>query len=223
MCTNKQGTGFIEDSDGHVLTCMHVVAHKVDFLRSGNHEPEWISGRVTAELPDGTRIAATLVAADASLDIALLKLHPSSGDPPFALKPLLFAPHLPEVGEPVFCIGHPTGIPYACRFGFLSNQRRSLSDFPEDFLNCMAVDLKKMDPDFSYLDLDLRGAPGLSGAGLCNQDGNVFGVLNGGSPHYTFPGALSTYGVPLARIQDFIGTQKKRTGGIFVHGRRISS
>lgn len=218
--STKHGTGFINNSDGNILTCYRLVADKVGFLQSGKYAEKWIPGHVTAQLGDGSRIAAKLVAADSGYDMALLKLSTTVNQP---VKPLSFAPHLPEVGDAIFCLGHPNQVPYAFRYGFLSNPSRSPGDFPEEYLETLVPDRKVLQPDFSFLDLDIRGAPGIVGAPLCNQDGEVFGILSGGSPEMTMPGYLSSYGIPMGIIQDFVKREQKRTGGVFVRGRSFRS
>ncbi|KAH7844150.1 hypothetical protein Vadar_024891 [Vaccinium darrowii] len=100
---SKHGTSFINNNDGHVLTCFHLVADKVEYLRAKKYSEGWIPGRVTAKLNDGTLISAKLVATDASNDLALLKLLSTSVNHPVALKPLSSPP---KVGDALFYLGH---------------------------------------------------------------------------------------------------------------------
>ncbi|KAH7842866.1 hypothetical protein Vadar_009922 [Vaccinium darrowii] len=118
---SKHGTGFINDNDGHVLTCFQLVADKVEYLRTEKYSEGWIPSLVTAKLDDVTLIFAKLVAVDASNNLALLNLLSTSVDHPVDLKPLSFALHLPKVGDALFCLGQHYGVPYALRYGFLSN------------------------------------------------------------------------------------------------------
>jgi S1-C subfamily serine protease len=80
------GTGVVMDSEGHVLTNAHVVEGATS---------------VTVTLGDGDVRAATVVASDASADIAVLLVEDSSG-----MVPADFADDEPAVGDQVIAIGN---------------------------------------------------------------------------------------------------------------------
>src|SRR6266516_4248034 len=85
------GSGFVIDTDGHILTNAHVVqgADKIE---------------VTFPQDQQAPVTADVVGADPSTDIAVLKVDPSSQD----LHPLpLGNSRDVQVGEPVVAIGNP--------------------------------------------------------------------------------------------------------------------
>jgi S1-C subfamily serine protease len=104
-----QGSGFVYDRDGHVVTNQHVVA-------SG--------GSITVTFWDGSTYAASLVGSDRSTDLAVLdvdapasKLHPL---------PLGDSSEL-EVGDPVVAMGSPFGLEGTVTSGIVSALHRQMT------------------------------------------------------------------------------------------------
>ena len=83
-----QGSGFLVDSSGHILTCEHVIENEKEATI-------WISGE---------RFEASVIAKDKELDLALLKLRGSQL--PDA-NPLNFRVEPPKLGEDIFAMGFP--------------------------------------------------------------------------------------------------------------------
>ena len=81
------GSGFLVDSDGHVITAAHVVQ---------------TADRVEAEFVDGSRISAVVIASDPLADLALLRLETI----PTGVQPVrLGDSDRAIVGERVFVVG----------------------------------------------------------------------------------------------------------------------
>ncbi len=103
------GTGFVLDTDGHILTNYHVVAG---------------ASQVTVGLSDDKSIDAKVLGTDPSNDLALLKVDPSGLD----LKPLqLGNSSTAEVGDPVLAIGNPFGLDRTLTTGVVSALQREIS------------------------------------------------------------------------------------------------
>lgn len=108
-----QGSGFIIDAEGHVLTNHHVVA-KADNIK--------------VSLKSGKSYEAELVGSDKKLDIALLKI-----DPDEALPTVDFgeSENL-KVGQWVVAIGNPFGLNYSVTAGIISAKGRTIGHSPYD-------------------------------------------------------------------------------------------
>ena len=85
------GSGFVLDTDGHIMTNNHVIADAAD------------GGRITVMFSDGARVQAELVGRSPSYDLAVIKLTESH-----PLTPLPVGDsEAVRVGEPVVAIGSP--------------------------------------------------------------------------------------------------------------------
>ena len=102
------GSGWVLDSEGHVVTNQHVV--------DGASE-------VTVKFHDGTEIQADVVGTDASSDVALLKLNEIPED----LQPLeRSSSESLRIGDPVVAIGSPFGLEGTVTAGIVSAKNRQL-------------------------------------------------------------------------------------------------
>ncbi len=105
----SQGSGFVYDDEGHVITNQHVVAG----ARS-----------VSVRFADGTTYDAKVVGADPSTDIAVLDVDA----PEAALSPLDLADSASvEVGEGVVAIGSPFGLEQTVTTGIVSALHRQIT------------------------------------------------------------------------------------------------
>ncbi len=145
-----QGTGWIYDNDGHIVTNNHVVAD---------------AAGVTVIFYDGTWADAEVVATDPQADLAVLKVTAPDGYPwrPLALAS---ADDL-RVGHSVIAIGNPYGYANTMTTGIVSALGRS---FPTDQLGASRYSL----PDVIQTDAAIN--PGNSGGPLLNLQGEVVGV-----------------------------------------------
>ena len=104
-----EGSGFVIDTDGHIVTNAHVV----DGATS-----------ITVRFQNGKTVKATLVGTDQSSDIAVIKadadasqLHPLSWGSSSAL----------QVGQDVAAIGSPFGLPETLTSGIVSALNRTIT------------------------------------------------------------------------------------------------
>jgi S1-C subfamily serine protease len=104
------GSGFVWDEQGHVVTNMHVIAGAAE---------------ATVKLADGRDYPATLVGASPAHDIAVLKIAFQGQTP----KPVAVGTsHDLRVGQKVFAIGNPFGLDWSLTTGIVSALDRSLDN-----------------------------------------------------------------------------------------------
>jgi S1-C subfamily serine protease len=103
-----QGTGFVIDSEGHILTNNHVVAN------AENLEVTFIGQK---------KLQAKLVGRDPVSDLAVIKVNPFSG---MKVSPLGDSEGL-VVGQRVIAIGNPFGFQHTATAGFISALNRDLA------------------------------------------------------------------------------------------------
>ena len=112
--SSAQGSGFVYDGEGHIVTNQHVVAD---------------AGSLTVILWNGTEYGATLVGTDPSTDLAVLKIDA----PPSALHPLTLADSSAvSVGDPVLALGSPFGLEGTLTQGIVSALHREMTA-PNDY------------------------------------------------------------------------------------------
>ncbi len=140
------GSGFVVSADGKIITNEHVV----DGAR-----------QVTVSLGvDGTARPATVLAADASKDLALLQVDTGGK----ALKALKLADSgRVQIGDTTYAIGNPFGLDHTFTSGIVSALDRDLQA-PDGT------------PIHGALQTDAAINPGNSGGALLNADGDVIGV-----------------------------------------------
>jgi S1-C subfamily serine protease len=103
-----QGSGFIVDASGLILTNAHVV-DKTD--------------KVIVGLQDGRRLEGTVVGLDPLTDLAVVRL---SGAGPWPLAPLGNSDQL-QVGDWAIAVGNPFGLDNTVTLGIISNLNRNAS------------------------------------------------------------------------------------------------
>ena len=137
------GSGFVISSDGFIVTNNHVIENATS---------------IKASFADGLELTSTLVGADPSTDIAVLKIYDGE------LKPLQFAnSELLEAGQIAIAIGNPMGLQHTVTAGVVSATGRSLR-----------ASNGRMIDDVIQTDAALN--PGNSGGPLVNSEGKVIGV-----------------------------------------------
>lgn len=117
-----EGSGFVLDTEGHVVTNAHVVTDD----STGKRVP---ARQVFVEFPSRNVVGADIVGFDPFADVALLKVNPDG----VRLHPLqLGDEHEVVVGQPVAAIGSPFGEQQSLSVGVVSATDRavkSLTDF----------------------------------------------------------------------------------------------
>ena len=137
------GTGFVVSSDGKIVTNEHVVDG---------------ASSVTVKLPTGKTMTAQVLGADASKDLALLKVDATN------LHALSFGDSSGlQVGDNVYAIGNPYGLDHTLTSGIVSALNREI-DAPDGT------------PITGAIQTDAALNPGNSGGPLLDADGKVVGV-----------------------------------------------
>ncbi|MEZ6075707.1 MAG: trypsin-like peptidase domain-containing protein [Pirellulaceae bacterium] len=151
MRLEGQGSGFVVDTAGHILTNTHVV--------SGG-------GVIEVTLCDGRRLPAEVVGVDELTDLAVLKIKADGlmavewGDSDAVV-----------AGTPVWAAGSPFGLQQTVTFGIISGKHRV--DFRATRYD------KNVPGGTAYGDMmqsDVALNPGNSGGPLVNSKGEVIGV-----------------------------------------------
>jgi S1-C subfamily serine protease len=140
------GSGFVIDTEGHLLTNNHVVEG---------------ANRIQVKLGSSdTTYQAKVVGADPATDLALLKVEA----PADQLHPLTLGHSSEmEVGDPVVAIGNPFGLDHTVTSGIVSALQRQI-EAPDGFSITHVIQT------------DAAINPGNSGGPLINADGEVIGI-----------------------------------------------
>jgi putative serine protease PepD len=143
--SQAEGTGFVIDASGDIVTNAHVV----DGATS-----------IKVRFQNGKTAKATLVGADDSTDIAVIKVSVDSAQ----LHPLTFGTSKTvEVGQEVAAIGSPFGLPETMTAGIISAVNRTITA-PNNYSISGAI---QTDAAINH---------GNSGGPLLNMNGEVIGV-----------------------------------------------
>jgi serine protease Do len=145
------GSGFVWDTEGHIVTNNHVVDG---------------ADRIRVTFSDGTTVPATLVGADPDSDLAVVQVDL----PADKLQPVQVADSTQvKVGELVVAIGNPFGLEGTMTLGIVSALGRSL---PADSATTQGTTYTI--PDVIQTDAPIN--PGNSGGVLVDDQGRVIGV-----------------------------------------------
>ena len=140
MVQNSLGSGVIVSAEGHVITNNHVV-DQVD--------------EIEVQLSDGRSKKARLVGADATVDLAVLKIDEPN------VKPLKFGDSdAVQAGDFVLAIGNPFGFEETVTDGIISSKGRP----------------NRVDGFGDYLQTNAAINPGNSGGPLINLQGEIIGI-----------------------------------------------
>lgn len=143
---NGNGSGFVYDKLGHIVTNSHVIAE---------------SDRVRVTLADETVFDAQIVGADSGSDLAILKIDAPSE----LLNPVeLGTSKSLRVGQRAIAIGNPFGLERTVTTGVISSLRRTLDRQDSGFRIA------------ELIQTDAAINPGNSGGPLLDSEGKVIGV-----------------------------------------------
>ena len=147
------GSGFIWDTEGHIITNNHVVEG---------------ADTITVTFYDGSSAKAEIVGTDPDSDLAVIKVDV----PVEKLQPIQVADSTNvEVGDIAIAIGNPFGLEGSMTTGIVSALGRSLDlDTTSTTVNGSTYTI----PDVIQTDAAIN--PGNSGGVLVNKDGNLIGV-----------------------------------------------
>ncbi len=145
-----QGSGWVWDEEGHIVTNSHVVESAADIFISFH---------------DGTWAEAELVAQDSQSDLAVLSVEAPEGK---SLLPLARAQGLPKVGHYTIALGSPFGLENSMTLGIVSALGRSLPVGDPGLAGRYSL------PEVIQTDAAIN--PGNSGGPLLNLKGEVVGI-----------------------------------------------
>jgi serine protease Do len=144
--TDTRGSGFIINPQGYILTAQPVVAGGKQFeIRLANRE----------------RLRGELVATDAHIDCAIIKIHREQA---FPFLPLSDSDGL-KVGELVGSIGYPFGTDSSLHVGIVSRRGKQ----------------QRKSAVFDHIQVDSGANSGESGGPLVDMKGHVVGMITEGS------------------------------------------
>jgi S1-C subfamily serine protease len=141
-----QGSGFIVDGNGTILTNAHVVEG---------------ADRVTVTLKDGRRLDGSVQGVDEVTDMAVVKISVQGGELPTA--PLGNSDQV-AVGDWAIAVGNPLGLDNTVTLGIVSTLNRSSA--------LVGIPDKRLD----FIQTDAAINPGNSGGPLLNARGEVIGI-----------------------------------------------
>ncbi|GGZ09962.1 protease [Streptomyces olivaceoviridis] len=147
------GTGFVFDTQGHIVTNNHVVADAVD------------GGKLTATFPNGKKYDAEVVGHAQGYDVAVIKLKNAPSD----LKPLALGDSdKVAVGDETIAIGAPFGLSNTVTTGIISAKNRPVASSDGSSSSKASY--------MSALQTDASINPGNSGGPLLDASGAVIGI-----------------------------------------------
>ncbi|MEV6942745.1 trypsin-like peptidase domain-containing protein [Streptomyces sp. NPDC051172] len=147
------GTGFVFDTQGHIVTNNHVVADAVD------------GGKLTATFPNGKKYDAEVVGHAQGYDVAVIKLKNAPSD----LKPLTLGDSdKVAVGDSTIAIGAPFGLSNTVTTGIISAKNRPVASSDGSGSSSASY--------MSALQTDASINPGNSGGPLLDAAGDVIGI-----------------------------------------------
>ncbi|MEU6669446.1 trypsin-like peptidase domain-containing protein [Streptomyces sp. NPDC046727] len=147
------GTGFVFDTQGHIVTNNHVVADAVD------------GGKLTATFPNGRKYDAEIVGHAQGYDVAVIKLKNAPSD----LKPLALGDSdKVAVGDETIAIGAPFGLSNTVTTGIISAKNRPVASSDGSSTSKASY--------MSALQTDASINPGNSGGPLLDASGAVIGI-----------------------------------------------
>jgi S1-C subfamily serine protease len=141
-----QGSGFIIDKSGIVLTNAHVVSQ---------------ADRVTLTLKDGREFTGKVMGTDEVSDLAVVKIDSKGASLPVAS---LGDSSQLAVGDWAIAIGNPIGLSNTVTLGIISTLERS------------SAQVGISDKRINFLQTDAAINPGNSGGPLLNEKGEVIGI-----------------------------------------------
>ena len=145
-----QGSGWVWDEEGHIVTNNHVVEGATD---------------IVVNFSNGMWAEAELVARDPQSDLAVLRVDAPDG---MSLRPLERAEALPKVGHYTIALGSPFGLENSMSLGIVSALGRSFPVGDPGRVGRYSL------PEVIQTDAAIN--PGNSGGPLLNLSGRVVGI-----------------------------------------------
>jgi S1-C subfamily serine protease len=179
MVRMGQGSGWVFDEKGHVITNAHVVED---------------APRIVVQLQDGRQLRATLVGADQTTDIAVVRLEELEAAGGVIAARRATGEELRQ-GDRVYAFGSPFGFKFSMSEGIVSG---------------LARDPGASDGYTNYIQSDAAVNPGNSGGPLVDVRGRVVGmnvaIATGSNPEGGAFGQSAgiSFAIPLATIEPVV-------------------
>lgn len=146
-----QGTGFVIDKEGHIVTNYHVASEATE---------------LEVHFPSGLKVYGTVIGTDLDSDLAVIKVDVD----PDALVPLTLGDSQAiKVGQTVVAIGNPYGLSGTMTVGIVSARGRVLDSMRQ-------TETGTFYSSGDTIQTDALINPGNSGGPLLNLNGEVIGV-----------------------------------------------
>ena len=181
-----QGSGWVYDSTGHLVTNAHVVRN---------------ASRIVVQFQDGRAVQADLVGLDPTTDVAVIKVSATEG-----LVPAQRATALElHQGERVYAFGSPFGFKFSMSEGIVSGLGRDPREAQPE-----GIDPSTTGMFTNYIQTDAAVNPGNSGGPLVNVDGKVVGmnvsIATARDPNAQDQGQSSgiSFAIPLPTIESVV-------------------
>jgi serine protease Do len=173
------GSGFVIDASGIIVTNEHVIRNAEE---------------ITVILNNGTRLRAELIGEDSYIDVAVLRVQPST---PLPVVKFADSDQI-RVGEPVMAIGNPSGLGGTVTAGIVSAKNRDI----------------RLGPFDNFIQTDAAINRGNSGGPLFNMAGDVIGIntlglsRSGGSIGLNFAVPANTAQPIISQLREFGETKR---------------
>lgn len=158
---SEEGSGIILSADGLILTNNHVVAAAGKGARG--EAPPGAAPKTTVTFSDGRTAPFTVVGADPTTDIAVVRVQDVSGLAPISIGSSADL----RVGQPVIAVGSPLGLEGTVTTGIVSALNRPVST---------TGDTGNQNTVLDAIQTDAAINPGNSGGALVNMNGDLIGV-----------------------------------------------
>lgn len=146
---NGLGSGVIVNTEGAILTSLHVVTNATE---------------IQLTFADGTESGAQIVATQPENDIAVLQAYKL---PSVVIPAILGNPYAMHVGDEAYAVGHPFGLYGSMSSGVISGFERTFRIQNSD---------QRLE---GLIQIDAAVNPGNSGGPLLNRYGQVVGIITG--------------------------------------------
>jgi S1-C subfamily serine protease len=147
-----QGSGFVYDKKGHIITNDHVVQG---------------ANSIEVDFASGFKAAGNVIGTDLDSDLAVIEVKAPDSE----LIPLVMGDsNTVKVGQSVIALGNPFGLSGTMTYGIVSAKGRTLDTLRQDTVNSGHF----LTPD--NIQTDAAVNPGNSGGPLLNLKGEVIGI-----------------------------------------------
>lgn len=161
------GSGFIFDEEGHIVTNYHVLSKAIDSIgiERAKTSKTPIARVLVLSDKDGLQKScdAFLIGADKSRDLLVLKINTNQADVGDIHPARLGNSSSVRVGDTILSLGNPFGFEHSMSKGIISAKNRGFQSYTDSTIS-------------GAFQIDAATNPGNSGGPVVDLDGNVIGV-----------------------------------------------